>query len=83
MLDLQQFDEMRDYMSAVNALQVHMPSAPGKSRVTVGTGNAYRRTAVAIGYSRMFDNPEKPILTLGVSKSGSEKVWQAGLSFEF
>jgi len=83
MLDMDQYEEMRSYMSAVNALQVHMPTDVGKTRLTIATGSAFGETAKAFGFAHMFDSDEKPVVSAGYSRSGRETVWQLGVSWEF
>jgi hypothetical protein len=86
MLDLAQYDEMRAYMSAVNALEILMPTRPGRTRISATTGQAFRENAISVGAAHMLDDDVADLgFTVygGVGIAGSERVYKVGMSVEF
>lgn len=83
MLDEKQFKLLREYMSVVNALQIHQATEPGGTRLTLGAGHAYDRGAVGFGVSHRFKDSEKTIIEAGIGASSGSSIWRLGASVEF
>lgn len=83
MLSVEQYNDLKNYMSLTTALQVHMPTEAGVSRVTISTGRAYGEQAIAMGFARRFEDELKPILTVGYGRHRSDSIYQVGVSVEF
>jgi hypothetical protein len=83
MLDRTQYDQMRRYISLVNALEIHQASAPGKTRTTFTAGQAYDETQIGFGISHMFDGPQRMIISGGGAKARGDSAVKVSISLEF
>lgn len=73
--------DAREYSAAQNAISIHLPSQPGKSRISIGSGFVDSTFGYGVGYAYKFENESH--FTLGFGTASGKTVGKASLGFEF